>query len=111
MNVKFSNCAVTELDFSFGSWGIQVSALAVSSLSSMFPFAAKNLLVNLLHPGSLVVVNSKVISLKMDPGSYSVIVAAQQLLVWNEMRKKYNPAQAGQNSRPVHKLFHAAATF
>ena len=58
-----------------------LSSIANGSLGSLFPFAAKNLLQNLLRPGSLVVVKSPIVSVKLEHRVYQVLCAANGLMV------------------------------
>ena len=75
---------VSDLDdvtFSIYGKSVALSTIAMSAIGNLVPFGAENLMFSLLHPGSLAVLQSHIVSVKVDCGVLEVLQAAQRLLI------------------------------
>ena len=63
-----------------GGWSFGISELASSAIGSLLPFGVKNSAVGVINPRSLAVVQSDVVSVKLDPSTAKVLTEAHSCL-------------------------------
>lgn len=76
-----SGADLDDLPFTIQGWHFTLTSVAAGTITSLFPFGLKNLVVSMTKPGSLVVPKADIVSVKLGQDVHKVLCAANSLLV------------------------------